>query len=67
MTWRWQQVDGQEVNAQNVVTLLVGDDKPGTFARIGFVRTKGVEETCLLARMCTYKIADRRRLFQVAW
>ena len=100
-----QQVDGQQVNHQNVLTLLVGDDQPGppspsvlvtppspsqylllpslvalpcalnarvrhtsgpgTFARIGFMRTQGAVEECLLARMSTYKIADRRRLFQI--
>jgi hypothetical protein len=39
--------------------------RAGTFARIGFMRTQGVVEECLLARMSTYKIADRRRLFQI--
>jgi len=34
-------VDGQEVNKHNVIDMLIGDDKPGTFVKVGYTRNDG--------------------------
>ena len=35
-------VDGQEVNKLNVIEMLIGDDTPGSFVRIGYKRDGGL-------------------------
>lgn len=58
-------VDGQTANKHNVIDLLIGEDLPGSFVRVGFVRDGAPEATCLLQRMSVAKIADRRRMFEL--
>ena len=58
-------VDGQTANKHNVIELLIGEDTPGSFVRVGYVRNGAPEETCLLQRMSVSKIANRRRMFEL--
>ena len=58
-------VDGQAANKHNVIELLIGEDTPGSFVRVGFIRDDAPEATCLLQRMSVAKIADRRRMFEL--
>jgi len=56
-------VDGAPATGQNVTTLLVGEDVPGSIVQIDIQRG-GVHETVKLTRMNASKIADRRKMFE---
>ena len=34
-------VDGKEANKLNVIEMIIGDDKPGSFVRVGYTRDNG--------------------------
>jgi len=59
-------VDGQAVDGNNVDTMLLGNDVPGSLVKLIVAKgDTGAEEEVVIHRMATAKIADKRRMFEL--
>jgi len=60
-------IDDEPVTNKNVVSLLVGNDVPGSIVRIQISRGSAEPpEDVTLKRACTAHLADKKKMFQVA-